>query len=604
MKSIFVATALLFTFLSADAQVFQVDNNGNVTAVGNVNGTGLNSTGTAGGQVSVVAGPAQQSVASGFSFQAPGTITNETQVVVPESALSGLWYGIKVTLPTATATVAGGVVTGLTVTSGGANLPTAPAVLLIGGGCNPCATAHVSSTTGTYPYLSVTTPNGITLDTAGSNYTSTPTVYFVSPAGTGNMMNLLFSPALLVEISNNTTTPPVQNEAVIISSGATVATTSSFAGIEGICTANCTTSGNAEVARSGLANCIFDGTATIGDYVQISTSSAGECTDGGSTYPSAHQVLGRIVSLVSGTTYQVLLYPMSGAYAISANPLSQFASTTSAQLASVISDETGTGSLVFGTSPTLVTPNLGTPKVAQLNDATHNTGVLGLSGVAGAVDYLTLTNSATGSPGTVQIGASGTDSGITLELLAKGTTGNVSLFLNGTEDYRFTSGSELFTGSGGTSWTSGTITSPVDSTLCRAGAGILEVNSGTGCGNGGTLQLSQLDIGTSVLVSATSPTISSGFGTSPSIPASNGTAAFRINVGSGGTANSGVVGLPTAPTGWNCYANDLSTTGPNVFATHQTASSTTSATLTNYNNSGTATAWHANDILAVSCFAL
>jgi len=38
------------------------------------------------------------------------------------------------------------------------------------------------------------------------------------------------------------------------------------------------------------------------------------------------------------------------------SPLSQFASTTSAQLLGVISDETGTGSLVFGTSPTIATP--------------------------------------------------------------------------------------------------------------------------------------------------------------------------------------------------------------------------------------------------------
>ena len=44
-----------------------------------------------------------------------------------------------------------------------------------------------------------------------------------------------------------------------------------------------------------------------------------------------------------------------------ANPLSQFAATTSAQLAGVISNETGSGLLVFGTSPTLVTPALGTP---------------------------------------------------------------------------------------------------------------------------------------------------------------------------------------------------------------------------------------------------
>lgn len=46
------------------------------------------------------------------------------------------------------------------------------------------------------------------------------------------------------------------------------------------------------------------------------------------------------------------------AYALTANPLSQFAATTSAQLAGVISDETGSGALVFGTSPTLETPTL------------------------------------------------------------------------------------------------------------------------------------------------------------------------------------------------------------------------------------------------------
>lgn len=50
-----------------------------------------------------------------------------------------------------------------------------------------------------------------------------------------------------------------------------------------------------------------------------------------------------------------------GGDALTANPLSQFAATTSAQLAGVISDETGSGALVFATSPTLVTPALGTP---------------------------------------------------------------------------------------------------------------------------------------------------------------------------------------------------------------------------------------------------
>ena len=47
--------------------------------------------------------------------------------------------------------------------------------------------------------------------------------------------------------------------------------------------------------------------------------------------------------------------------ALVANPLSQFAATSSAQLAGVLSDETGSGVVVFGTSPTLITPALGTP---------------------------------------------------------------------------------------------------------------------------------------------------------------------------------------------------------------------------------------------------
>ena len=54
-----------------------------------------------------------------------------------------------------------------------------------------------------------------------------------------------------------------------------------------------------------------------------------------------------------------LTLPTSGTLTTTANNLSAFAATTSAQLLSVISDETGTGKLVFATSPTLVTPTIG-----------------------------------------------------------------------------------------------------------------------------------------------------------------------------------------------------------------------------------------------------
>lgn len=106
---------------------------------------------------------------------------------------------------------------------------------------------------------------------------------------------------------------------------------------------------------------------------------------------------------------------------------------------------------------------------------------------------------------------------------------------------------------------------------------------------------------TNILASGVAPTISSGFGATPSVANSNGTAAFRVNVGTGGTASSGVIGLPTATNGWNCFASDVTTPATNL--TRQSASTTTTVTLTNYNNAGAATAWPASDILAVSCFA-
>jgi hypothetical protein len=49
--------------------------------------------------------------------------------------------------------------------------------------------------------------------------------------------------------------------------------------------------------------------------------------------------------------------------------LAQFGPTSSAQLRSIMTDSTGTGALVFGTSPALTTPNLGTPSALNLSNA-------------------------------------------------------------------------------------------------------------------------------------------------------------------------------------------------------------------------------------------
>ena len=60
----------------------------------------------------------------------------------------------------------------------------------------------------------------------------------------------------------------------------------------------------------------------------------------------------------------------TGTVVLTGDNLSVFAATTSAQLAGVISDETGSGALVFANSPTLIIPELGTPASGVLTNCT------------------------------------------------------------------------------------------------------------------------------------------------------------------------------------------------------------------------------------------
>jgi hypothetical protein len=85
---------------------------------------------------------------------------------------------------------------------------------------------------------------------------------------------------------------------------------------------------------------------------------------------------------VSGATSVTL--PTTGTLATTGN-LSQFASTTSSQLAGVISDDTGTGSLVFGTSPTITTSLVAGSASFDLINTTATT-----VNFAGAANILTI----------------------------------------------------------------------------------------------------------------------------------------------------------------------------------------------------------------------
>ncbi len=120
------------------------------------------------------------------------------------------------------------------------------------------------------------------------------------------------------------------------------------------------------------------------------------------------------------------------------------------------------------------------------------------------------------------------------------------------------------------------------------------------------VRLTTLRLGANIALSSATPTVASGFGTSPSV--TGGTAAaFRVDVGTGGTATNGVITVgATATTGWNCDVDNLTALTANAMdqRTVQLSSTTTTATFENQTvSTGAALAWTASDVLKISCTA-
>ena len=117
-------------------------------------------------------------------------------------------------------------------------------------------------------------------------------------------------PSTVSYTSNGSTINLLQKLTTVSSaSRAADATTSDLTGLTGIASSTAAADATVLVSVYGTASCVFDGATTAGDYVQSSTTVAGNCHDVGASYPTANQVLGFVLSSNgSAGVYSVFLF--------------------------------------------------------------------------------------------------------------------------------------------------------------------------------------------------------------------------------------------------------------------------------------------------------
>ena len=156
---------------------------------------------------------------------------------------------------------------------------------------------------------------------------------------------------------------------------------------------------------------------------------------------------------VNGTTI-----PNTKTLVVTTDKISVLAATTSAELAGVISDETGTGALVFANTPTLVTPNIGVATGTSLvlsGDLTVNGTTTTINSTEITIDDKNLVLGGVATP--TDAGADG--GGLTL----KGTTDKTFSWVDATDAW--TSSEHMNLASGKAYYLNGTVLKEVTETL-------------------------------------------------------------------------------------------------------------------------------------------